>query len=333
MVFGALFGRRPRAETRTLETMTPEQQQFADLLRQNLGAAAGEDFSLGDFGRFERTPEQQMSLDTLSRVSDEAANFGANFDAIRSALGDVPNVFDQLGPTNIDAGQTESAELREVFAGGPTDFEDFFQTNIQDPMIQNFQEDVLPQISRRQGLSGFTTSGRVDQDRRATEALMESLTRSRSDLAFRTRESDQNRRLQAAQGLQEAEQGDLTRRLQAALGGRDIDARVATGDADRALRGALGLADVEQVEGQRINALANLLGVQGQIANQDAQFQERQLDRDIEVALAEAGFDREEIQQALQLLSIPEIENVVLNNPGQQGLLGSFLQGLGGSLF
>ena len=95
--------------------------------------------------------------------------------------------------------------LREVFDDPAVNFDDFFQTNVQDPLLESFQEDVLPGISRSQGPTGFFSGDRLRQDEQAREDLLGQLVRSRSDLAFRTDQAQRDRQLAAASGIGELE--------------------------------------------------------------------------------------------------------------------------------
>ena len=86
--------------------------------------------------------------------------------------------------------------LNRIFTQGPTDFSDFFNTNVRDPLLEDFNENIIPGIGRRFARNFFS------DDRRRVEGeavgdLTDALTRSRSELAFSTRESDANRILQA----------------------------------------------------------------------------------------------------------------------------------------
>ncbi len=88
----------------------------------------------------------------------------------------------------------EQAALQRVEGPGPA-FDEFFKTSVQDPLLEDFEETILPRISRRFAPSGFHGSERQQADRFAKEDLLKSLTRSRSELAFGSRESELNQLL------------------------------------------------------------------------------------------------------------------------------------------
>ena len=320
---GLFFGTKPKVTIDTKTTQTPEQQALATLFSNLYTNKASTPFSFGDIEKFQPSAAQNMSLETLSKLSDQVALSNSGFDQASQNIQNAPTATDLFGNKKIRTESGSGKYLQDVFGESPTDFQDFFNTSVRDPSLRDFQETVLPGISRRQGLEGFTTSGRVQQDQFAQRELLDSLTRSRSDLAFRTGESAAGRRLAAAQSLAGVESGNLDRTLQAVLADAGIRADLATTDASQATNRALGLADIEST---RLGSLADVLGVTSTAANEAAGFNERQIERDIRLKLAEAGMDQAEIDQLLTFLQTQQIENIVKNKPGSSGLLGSLIQ-------
>lgn len=108
---------------------------------------------------------------------------------------------------------TGTNALLQQLTGGPQDINQFFQDTVQDPLLQNFQEDILPGISR-QYASNFFSSDRQNADARAQEELLRQLTQARSGFSFNARENDLNRNIQAAQSIPQLQlaqqQGSLT---------------------------------------------------------------------------------------------------------------------------
>lgn len=125
----------------------------------------------------------------------------------------------------FQSGETKES-LAEFFqglvpVGEPGQLEDFFRTNIREPALQGFEEDVLPRIGRSFGGANFFSGERAQADTRAREDLLEALTRSRSDLQFRDLESARARALQIGQmalGGQETAQGQHLQALAEILG-------------------------------------------------------------------------------------------------------------------
>ncbi|MHA2069800.1 MAG: hypothetical protein ACXABY_36005 [Candidatus Thorarchaeota archaeon] len=94
--------------------------------------------------------------------------------------------------------------FQDILAKGPEDFEEYYRSAIEQPLMERFSEDILPGISRGYAPSGFYSSQRLDADQRAEEELIEALAGGRAETGFRARESQLNRALQAAFGLTDA---------------------------------------------------------------------------------------------------------------------------------
>lgn len=326
-LFSALFGSKPKVETKTLSTFTPEQTALFNYLT-GVGKNAIENPANVDVPDYAPTKGQNVSLNTMELLSQKLAESGAGFGEAKTALEGVPSASSIYGDNPITAGTSSGSYLKSVFNESPTSFEDYFKTSVQDPALEQFQKSVLPGISRRQGLEGFTTSGRVQQDQFAQEALLKYLTQERSNLAFQTAESSANRRLEAATALGNQETSDLDRSLQAILGGASIKAGLAESDASLAVQKALGLGDLASNE---IDTIANALGVQSTAANQEADIAQKNKELQVTAALQQQGLNQQQISMLISLLGIDQIENVVLNTPGSQGILGSALSAFAGA--
>jgi len=173
-VFDFLFGEGPSVDTQILDTLTPEQQQSLNQLLKELGGASPE---FGQDGNIESSDLQSLSLQGLE---DRAI-----------ALSD-PNRENELASS---AAETLMKLLD--FENQDVDVEDFFQSNIRDPALKDFQENILPGISRSFGGANFFSSERSLTDQNAQEEIISSLTRARSDITFQGRENNLNRALQA----------------------------------------------------------------------------------------------------------------------------------------
>ncbi len=225
-ILDTLFGESPSTETFDLSTLTPEQQRlFRETLVPFLGRPISEaGAAVPGMSALESTSLAGLEQLAKDLVSGQGAEGGLRRQAT-SAVGDI-------------------------LSQGPTDFEDFFQTTVRDPALRDFEEDVLPRIGREFGGNQFFGTERISADEAAREDLLESLTRARSDLAFRTRESDTQSRLQAA-GLssQIGTSGDLISLLGAGALPRNIELqRLAREDKRVAqLLEALGLQAKENV--------------------------------------------------------------------------------------
>jgi len=164
-----IFGSKSQANISQHPTLTPEQQEALKALLAALGEPdATEQLGSGlEFASLE-------ALSDLSRQLTTGQGVGATLQAANTAL---QRALDPRGE----------------------DFEQFFQDAVFRPMMQQFQEDILPTLSNRFAASGFHSSDRLRQEERATEDLLEALTGKRAELAFTARENALTRALQAAQ--------------------------------------------------------------------------------------------------------------------------------------
>lgn len=88
--------------------------------------------------------------------------------------------------------------LSRVTGMGPQDFDEYFTTNVQGPLLEDFQDEILPGISRSYAQSGFFGSDRERTDRMAQEELLQQLVGARSKFAYESQNSQLNRLIQAA---------------------------------------------------------------------------------------------------------------------------------------
>lgn len=197
----ALFGTAPESKIEAVTTKTPEQEEMLKQLLEFLGQYSM-DSGLGNL--------EATSLAGLERFAEEGAGGGS-----------------QLY-------QAGSQAIQQILGAGGEDFEQFYQTGVKEPLLEEFEEDVLPRISRRFGRSGFFGSERQAADVGAREDLLKSLVRGRSEARLGARQQE----IQAAglipgfeagraeTGLTAAQLGleERRRRLAQTLGALDISA-------------------------------------------------------------------------------------------------------------
>lgn len=187
---GSGGGGSSSASTAAQPTITPEQQQLLNSLIARLGGSNSATTPYTAPLVAGMTPGQRTSLEALEQA----------------ALGNSQN------PNFAQANRTVS----EAQTAGPEDFTDYFNKSVQDPALKDFREKILPDVTRRfRGSAGFG-SDRMAADRQATDDLTGSLAGQRAKLAYESRESAANRRLQAA-GMVPGLQGGETSALVAAL--------------------------------------------------------------------------------------------------------------------
>ncbi len=260
----ALFGSEPKAKVTTASKLTPEQENRLKELLANLNLPEGLGEAVVPFeGRLSAglQPVQQTSLAALEQMALNLAGGGS--------------------PTGTGLqGQAETA-LSGLLTEGPTDFEDFFKTNVEAPLLKSFEEEVVPRLQATQARNFFSTGAQRAQDR-GQEQLLDTLGRERSGLAFATREADRNRRLQA-----------------------------------------LGLVDT--ITGLPINQAAQLLAI-GEIPRQ---IEQAGLSAEYAEFIRQQQQRSERVQQLLQAIGLPVLENIATVTEGSTGLVPSFLAGGG----
>ena len=204
-----LFGREPSIQNQQETVLDADQRRvLASLLGQfeeeGLGEFRGEQFQ-GDLSAG-LTGGEQLSLAALEQQA-----------------------------LNRVGGQTEGADaLSELISnrGATGSFEDFYRTNVRDPAVEEFQNQVLPNIIRDFGGAQFASSERAEADTEARGDLLEELVRSRSALAFQERQSAADRLLQAI-GLESATGTGEVQQLLGILGGLGTGREVEQADLDR----------------------------------------------------------------------------------------------------
>lgn len=153
------------------------------------------------FGRFDQgfpglTQGQQTSLAALEQQALAGAEGGARANTIGNARNAIDNI---LGET--------------------TDFDEFFRTNVADPLLETLREDFVPERLRSSVRTGSLFGG---ENTRAVDTLFENaadtLGRERARLALETRRLDRQQQLDATSllpALEAIEPALLTSILQA----------------------------------------------------------------------------------------------------------------------
>lgn len=235
-----LFGEAPSTTESTLPTLTPEQQQLLQSLIGSFNAAGGADAVPPEFGGDLNVAPSGVESASLAALEQRALQL--------------------QDPSAVDNAAAETLRSLLDFEGQQQDVSELFQTNIRDPALANFAEDVLPQISRSFGGSNFFSSERAETDRSAQEGLIDSLTRSRTQLEFDAFNTSRNRALQAA-GLVPGVSGARTNELLGIFGA----GREATGLQERNIgREFTEFTRQQEEQARRIRQILATLGIQGQ---------------------------------------------------------------------
>lgn len=146
------LGTKPRTEQFDLSLLTPEQQAVYSSLLQTLQG------NMGSFG-----PATTTSLQGLEELA-----------------------LAMVGPEGSRA--TSAGALRDIISSSGKEFDTFYKTNIQDPLVRDFQTEILPGISRKFAGSGFFSSDRARADQLATEDLSRQLVQGKARTQLGARE-------------------------------------------------------------------------------------------------------------------------------------------------
>lgn len=173
-VGGALFGKGSNSSTGTKPTLTPEQKKLLQDLIGQLSPQLGQP----------ATPYTGEL--TAPLTGTEQAIQGQ----VGSAVGGNAGTFDDL--TNW---------LFGVLNASPTDFTDYFNKSVKDPLLQVFNEEILPGVSKRFAASDPYGTDAVKGVTKATSNLTGQLASGLASTALSADESAKNRGIQAAQLL------------------------------------------------------------------------------------------------------------------------------------
>jgi len=170
-----LFGDAPEAEISSRTTHTPEQQSIEKELAKmfKTDTSPGVESYVGDLV----APLSQLEQTSLAGLEQEALN------RVNS------------GSALIDSA---TQAIIDTINADPTNTDDYYQTNVFDPAYRQLTEKTLPGLDRRKGLSYFG-SERREQETDLKEAFNRDVLGERADLAFKTAESQADRRLRAAE--------------------------------------------------------------------------------------------------------------------------------------
>ena len=363
-------GTSPKFSVHPKSTLSPEQQKLlgplSDVFGGRLTGIQEGTLQAPEFGGDLATqldPSQVASLEGLTALASQISGAESPFAQAQEGLTGAQTALQEATQTPTAAGTFQGGDfspftgefaggegdagefLRKIFDQPATDFDEFFRTNVQDPLLSQFQEDILPGISRSQGPSGFFSGDRRALDQRAQDELLQQLTRSRSDLAFRTEESRRGRQAVAAQGIDtltgEAAgreftggQGALDRLLTGIREQETTGRALAISDADRASQAALTSAlGQAEVAGRR----ADIAGAEGTTLGGIVSSGEIARRADAENTLLEyqdflrtSGFEDDQIRLLMDFLGLRTTENIVKNQPGTSGFLSDIAVALAG---
>lgn len=266
-----------------------------------------------------------------STTTRAAGGMGSEFENIPTRPGretaDINQLLTSFG---------ENPLIARMLEGNPQGFEEFYRTNISQPAIREFQEEILPGLDRRFAGQSFSTDrGTVAQ--RATDDLSENLLASRSKLAFDTQQQALDRAMQAlgmsgqlatSQGqlseqARQANISDTNQALDRLLRSRTTSEQLGLERQGLGLQG-LGLqADISQREQANLREALDAASLPRDIENQRLQAEYQDFLRGI-------GQRSDRVNQILGAIGLRGRENIVW--PGSEGAVQGFLDSLGASM-
>jgi len=203
---------------------TPGQNELFDLLQRYLGAGVGANIQPygGPLG-VSLSALEEAALGKLGSYLNDP-NFGA---LSRKAVGTASRLQDPAYQSPGDVFSSYAGPLEEFVTGfadrSATDFSNYFEESIKKPLLETFNRDVMPDISRRFSPSGFYSSQRLESEDRAREDLLDALTGSRAELGFNTREAALTRGASLGQSALSATDNAFDRALTAARASAAIE--------------------------------------------------------------------------------------------------------------
>ncbi len=228
-----LFGTEPESQQDQLSLLTEQQKRIADFLEPFLTSE-----NLGTIEGVQTPPLSSIQETSLAGLEQLTAGIAGG------------------GTEQQDLLSTGRTAATDILTRDATDIEDFFRTNIADPSLKFFNEEISPAITSKFAPSGFFSSERLDAEAGSREDLLRFLTQSRESVALKGREQDTNALLKALTslgGLRGTELGDLSGVLAAGELPRDAFREEAIGpiqERERRLNSifkALGIPGVENV--------------------------------------------------------------------------------------
>lgn len=167
------------------------------------GADGGSDPSVNQSSQSTMTPEQQAMLRQLiERISgNRPSNLTAGLSGLqntslsaieRMALNNADNV------TNMEGGGEALRTLQDSMRATPQDTAAMFKANVEDPALQDWQNNLMPQLTRQfKGSAGYG-SDKINTFNTMADNFQRGLTASRTKYAYDAGEAQRNRALTAA---------------------------------------------------------------------------------------------------------------------------------------
>lgn len=322
-----ITGSPASANTASRNLMTPEQDATLSQLLAKLNAGGNITPYTGQLN----APKNNVQTGALQGMEGVMSNLDRNTQAYQGQLSPGNNNLQNVSLTALEqmalgnasnnaANQSSIKALTDFTNAGPVDINDYFNSSVQDPMLRDFQNKVLPQLTQRfSGQAGFG-SDRMRQEQLVTNDMMNILANSRTNMAFNAQNQANTNKMQAAIALPGVTSAGINDMLNMQQGGNRQNA------IDQTMLDNQYKDFLRQLSGNTQNA--NILtalqsgGNIGQAADQQpltAQYQE---------FIRQQNGGQNNINNILQALNIRPFENITTVQGQQSGLLQGLLAGL-----
>lgn len=353
-----LFGESPKTTMHEKDLLTPEQmealtdealpalsksaQPFTGQI--SAGMTEGEKFSLAAL------EEQAKGIATGASTNDAIKSLTGLLSAFQSSQSGAGGTGESQASTGADtdevqrvidllrdnespiSGDVQSA-LSRMLSGETTGFDEYYEQVVKQPLLEEFQRDILPAISRNYATGqNFRGSERVLQDARAQEALLKELTRSRADLAYKDRRAVDDNILKAAGIATDAgtaDQSNLVNVINTVLQNQLGRGQLELGEKELGARTTLDAAgQLLDQPGKNIDNLLKTLEASGY----EREVAQADLDRIREEFHLTNDEEAKRLALLLQAIGINIKENIATVTPGKRGLI-SDVAGAAGAYF
>lgn len=194
-----MFGKDSSANTSQYGTLTPEQQAALKKLLEGLGSGAGGEAYGGPLVA-DQNKVQGASLSAMEQYAMNSVGEGSAYGKSSKAYEDIMNQ-------------------------KPQDLTDYFQKSIVDPAMQNFSQNIMPELTRRfKGNAGYG-SDRIMQEGIAAGNTATGVASAMSEASRQALSEQQRNKLAAAQGLTGTRSAQLTDLLGIQQGGANARAQ------------------------------------------------------------------------------------------------------------
>lgn len=320
-------GSAPSATTSSRSLMTPEQEGTLSQLLAKLNAGNG----ITPYDGQLNAQKNNVQTGALQGMGGVMSNLDQNTTAYTGQLSPGNNNLQNISLTALEqmalgnasnngANQSSVKALTDFTNAGPVDINGYFNSSVQDPMLRDFQNKILPQLTQRfSGQAGFG-SDRQRQEQLVTNDMMNTLANSRTNMAFNAHNQANANKMQAAMALPSVTSSGINDMLNMQSGGMKQNA------VDQTMLDNQYKDFIRQLSGNTQNA--NILGQLQTGGNIGQAADQQPLTSQYQEFLRQQGGNQSNINNTINALGIRPFENISTVQGQQNGLLQGLLAGL-----